>query len=169
MNLELHPLGQSGRSGQARQTHRLGGIARAARVRQNEKPFRIDEIENVRERITPARNIGAAEGNGTYKLDFKVGGRESSRGDLPDGQTYTYDATFQDIVPDERIIYSYDMVFGGKRISVSVSTVELKPAGKGTKLTFTEQGAFLDGLDNPAQREAGTKQILDKLGTTLKV
>jgi uncharacterized protein YndB with AHSA1/START domain len=115
-----------------------------------------------------ARWFGAAEGNGTYKLDFKVGGRESSRGDLPDGQTYTYDATFQDIVPNERIIYSYDMVFGGKRISVSVTTVELKPAGKGTKLTFTEQGVFLDGLDNPAQREAGTKQILDKLGTTLK-
>ena len=115
-----------------------------------------------------ARWFGAAEGNGTYKLDFKVGGRESSRGDLPDGQTYTYDATFQDIVPDERIIYSYDMVFGGKRISVSVTTVELKPAGKATKLTFTEQGAFLAGLDNPAQREAGTKQILDKLGTTLK-
>ena len=105
---------------------------------------------------------------GKYKLDFKVGGRETSRGDLPDGQMYTYDAMFQDIVPNERIIYSYDMTFGGQRISVSVTTVELKPAGKGTKLTFTEQGAFLDGLDNPAQREAGTKQILDKLGTTLK-
>ena len=112
--------------------------------------------------------FGGAQGNAKYKLDFKVGGKETSRGELSEGQAYTYDATYQDIVPNERIIYSYDMTFAGKRISVSVVTVELKPAGKGTKLTFTEQGAFLDGLDNPAQRESGTAEMLDKLGTTLK-
>ena len=37
------------------------------------------------------------------------------------------------------------------RISVSLATVELKPAGKGTRLIFTEQGAFLDGYDDPAR------------------
>ena len=52
-------------------------------------------------------------------------------------------------MPNERIIYGYDMHLDDKRISVSLATVEFKPAGKGTRLTFTEQGAFLDGFDDP--------------------
>ena len=34
-------------------------------------------------------------------------------------------------------------------------------------MTFTEQGAFLDGLDDPAGREHGTKLLLDALGAAL--
>ena len=59
-------------------------------------------------------------------------------------------------MPNERIIYGYDMHLDDKRISVSLATVEFKPAGKGTRLTFTEQGAFLDGFDDPRLRERGT-------------
>jgi hypothetical protein len=55
------------------------------------------------------------------------------------------------------------MHFGDKRISVSLGTVELKPEGDGTRLTFTEQGAFLDGLDSPSLREEGTGSLLDAL------
>lgn len=40
---------------------------------------------------------------------------------------------------------------------------EFKPEGAGAKLIFTEQGVFLDGHDTPAQREEGTKLMLDKL------
>ena len=54
-----------------------------------------------------------------------------------------------------------------KRISVSLATVELKPAGAGTRLIFTEQAVFLDGYDNPAQREEGTRALLDNLDTSL--
>lgn len=55
------------------------------------------------------------------------------------------------------------------RISVSSTTVEFKPEGEGTKLIFTEQGIFLDGHDTPAQREHGTKEMLDKLGVQLEI
>ena len=48
------------------------------------------------------------------------------------------------------------------------ATVDLKPAGKGTNLTFTEQGAFLDGFDDAAGRERGTVELLDALGAELK-
>jgi uncharacterized protein YndB with AHSA1/START domain len=71
-------------------------------------------------------------------------------------------------VPDERIVYTYDMNLGDTRISVSLATVEFKPAGKGTRLIFTEQGAFLDGHDIPAQREQGTGALLDALGAELR-
>ena len=33
------------------------------------------------------------------ELDFRVGGRESSRGTAPDGSAYSYEALYQDIVP----------------------------------------------------------------------
>jgi len=59
------------------------------------------------------------------------------------------------------------MHLGDKRISVSLTTIELKPHGSGTRLVFTEQGAFLDGWDNPAQREQGTQGLLEALGTYL--
>ena len=41
-------------------------------------------------------------------------------------RSIAYDARYQDIVPNERIIYSYDMHLDDKRISVSLATVELE-------------------------------------------
>jgi uncharacterized protein YndB with AHSA1/START domain len=103
-----------------------------------------------------------------FELDFRVGGQERNRGTGPDGKVYTYDARYQDIVPDQRIVYAYDMYQGETRISVSLSTVEIKPEGTSTRLTYTEQGAYLDGLDTPAQREEGTRALLDGLGKLLQ-
>ena len=101
------------------------------------------------------------------RLDFKVGGVESMAGDIEGGPSYRYDAVYQDIVEDQRIVYTYDMHLNGQRISVSVATIELTPAGTGTRLVLTEQGVFLDGLDRPADREKGTNDLMDKLGTSL--
>jgi uncharacterized protein YndB with AHSA1/START domain len=103
-----------------------------------------------------------------YELDFRIGGREINRGTGPDGQLYTFEARYQDIVPDQRIVYAYDMHLEETRISVSLGTVELKPEGEGTRLTYTEQGAYLDGLDTPEQRKQGTGGLLDALGAELE-
>jgi uncharacterized protein YndB with AHSA1/START domain len=103
-----------------------------------------------------------------YELDFRVGGLELSRGRLPDGPVYVYEARFQDIVPDQRIVTTYEMYMDDTRISVSVATVELKPDGQATRLVFTEQGAYLDGHDTPAQREHGTRELLNALGAELE-
>jgi hypothetical protein len=35
-------------------------------------------------------------------------------------------------------------------------------------MTFTEQGAFLDGLEDPAEREHGTNLMVDALGAALE-
>jgi uncharacterized protein YndB with AHSA1/START domain len=103
-----------------------------------------------------------------FVLDFRVGGREINRGGPKDGPVSVFQGLYQDIVPDQRIIYTYDMYLGERRISVSLATVELEPEGARTRLVFTEQGAFLDGYDNPAQRERGTVELLDGLGEELR-
>lgn len=100
---------------------------------------------------------------GKRSMDFRVGGREHLSGGRKDGPPHVFDAIYQDIVPNERIIYTYEMHIGETRISVSLATIELKQAAKGTKMTFTEQGAFLDDFDRPESREEGTKVLLEKL------
>ena len=109
-----------------------------------------------------ARWFGPGDDGTKAHLDFRVGGAESLA-----GSSFRYDAVYQDIVEDQRIVYTYDMHLDGQRISVSVATIELTPAGAGTRLVLTEQGVFLDSLDQPSFREKGTNELMDKLSTTL--
>jgi uncharacterized protein YndB with AHSA1/START domain len=113
-----------------------------------------------------ARWFDGSEGD--FELDFHVGGWERGRGPLPDGREYAFEALYRDIVPDQRIVYTYDMLVDGIRISVSVATAEFEPEGDGTRLVFTEQGAFLDGHEIPARREHGMGSLLDSLGQWLQ-
>ncbi|WP_394835764.1 SRPBCC family protein [Pendulispora rubella] len=118
-----------------------------------------------------------AEGEGwqvnEYTLDFRVGGVENARftfvgsgeeGAPPAGTPMGNDTVYQDIVPNQRIVFAYTMTVGDKRISASLATVEIVSAGTGTKLTYTEQGAFFDGADSPRMREEGWGEILASLG-----
>ena len=100
-------------------------------------------------------------------MDFRVGGKETNRGGPKGGPVHSFDTLYQDIVPNERIIYTYDMHLDETRISVSLATVEFKPAGAGTLLIITEQGAFLDGYDDAGSRERGTRWLLDQLEASL--
>jgi uncharacterized protein YndB with AHSA1/START domain len=103
-----------------------------------------------------------------YTLDFRPGGVEEWTGAPKGGSpVIDYDSRYQDVIPNERIITTYEMHIDGKRISVSVATFEFRRAGKGTRLVVTEQGAFLDGLDKPDQREQGTRELLEALGKAL--
>jgi uncharacterized protein YndB with AHSA1/START domain len=102
-----------------------------------------------------------------HALDFRVGGHETNFGGPPGGTVHRFEARYQDIVEDARIVYAYDLYLDDQRVSVSLATIELRPEANGTRMTFTEQGAFLDGLDDPAGREHGTKLLLDALGSAL--
>lgn len=108
-----------------------------------------------------------AGGDSAHELDFRIGGREVNHGEF-EGSVYRYEAVYHDIVEAERIVYAYDMYKDDGRISVSLSSVQLEPSGGGTKLTYTENGAFFDGADTTEQRQAGTEQIFDALGDALK-
>jgi len=111
----------------------------------------------------------AVPATGPAEFDFRVGGRERF-GILFQDVSYTYDALYYDIVPDQRLVYSYEMYANDARISVSVATIELAATGDGTALTWTEQGAYLDGIDGkdaPQQRQGGTSEMLNGLAKYL--
>lgn len=101
-------------------------------------------------------------------LDFRVDGREEVQTDFGDGKVARYDAIYRDIVPNQRIIYAYDMFINETRISVSVATVEFFPHGSGTRMKFTEQAVFLDGYDDKGSREEGSIYLLGKLAAYLE-
>jgi uncharacterized protein YndB with AHSA1/START domain len=101
-------------------------------------------------------------------MDVRVGGTERLRGRWEGGVVSTFDATYHDVIPNERLVYSYIMHMDEKKISVSLATIELRAEVKGTNLKVTEQGAFLDGYDDAGSREQGTGYLLDALGASLK-
>jgi uncharacterized protein YndB with AHSA1/START domain len=100
-------------------------------------------------------------------FDFREGGLETSASGPVGGEPYYYTARYHDIVPNQRIIFSYEMSHVGRRISVSVQSIELFPENGGTRLALTDQGAYLDGLDGPQQRRGGIEPQLDQLAKAL--
>ena len=60
------------------------------------------------------------------------------------------------------------MTVAGRRISASLASTEFKPEGSGTRLVFTEQGAYLDGQDQIPQREEGTRELFEALARELE-
>ena len=115
-------------------------------------------------------DIAEAEpATGSVEFDFRVGGHERF-GNVYQGVKFTYDAVYYDIVPDQRLVYSYEMYADGVRLSVSVATIEFVETDDGTTLTWTEQGAYLDGFDGPDAprlRQGGTSEMLDGLAKYL--
>lgn len=125
-----------------------------------------------------AKRAWFVEGEGweirSFEMDFREGGTEKSRFRFIKGEEtfgeetwFGNETVFNEIVPNERIIFTYSMERNGVRFSVSLATAEFKPAGAGTRLVFTEHGAFFDGADGSTMREAGWRELLDKLGEYL--
>ncbi len=90
------------------------------------------------------------------QMDVRPGGRERLKGRWANGMTSTFDAVYYDVVPNQRLVYAYEMHLDERKISVSLATIELAPAASGTRLVITEQGAFLDGYGDGGSRERGT-------------
>jgi uncharacterized protein YndB with AHSA1/START domain len=107
-----------------------------------------------------------------FEMDFRVGGIERSSYRMGEntpfkGVLLTNDTTFQDIIPNRRIVLSSTMTLGDKRISSILATFEFLPTDKGTNLLFTHQGAFFEGSGGPEMREGGWRVLFDRLGKEL--
>lgn len=111
----------------------------------------------------PPDGDGPASDPGYDEFDVRIGGHERFEFKEEDGRTMSYAAHYYDVVPGERLVYAYEMYQGEDRISVSITTIQFEANGDATVLTWTEQGAFLDDLDQPAMREGGTEWMLDNL------
>jgi uncharacterized protein YndB with AHSA1/START domain len=138
----------------------------------NERTAMHDSFSMERNYHVPPARVFAAWSNPEVKanwfpkaekFDFRVGGQEILRGGPSGGSIYNSIATFQEIVPDQRIVYTLSIDRDETRISVSMMTVEFKSEGAGTRLTYTEQCVFLDGLDTLEDHKHGFKALLDNL------
>ena len=101
-----------------------------------------------------------------YELDFRPGGIERNCG-VHDGKKITWESLYREIVTDKRIVYTSVLAEDSTVATVSLTTVELVPDDKGTRLVLVEAGAYLDGREQPAWREQGTGDWLDALGRHL--
>ncbi|MEO8906898.1 MAG: SRPBCC domain-containing protein [Microbacteriaceae bacterium] len=103
-----------------------------------------------------------------HDLDFRVGGREFRRGKHVDGRTRTSTTHYIDIVPNERIVCTYELRLDEQLVSVSLATFEFLPEEGGTLLILTESGAFFSGSEKPKWRVASAETMLDALGDYLE-
>ena len=105
------------------------------------------------------------------RVDFKVGGREHVAGEHAGNVTSIFDALYLDIVPNKRVVYTYEMTVNGRKISASLATLEFFAEGTKTRFVLTEQGAFFADPDmqkyapegQAASRLHGTKLLMDKI------
>lgn len=102
-------------------------------------------------------------------FDFRVGGKERFHARWPSGMVTDFQATYHDIVENERIILAYDMFHNGDKLSVSLQTLEFRTEGAGTRLIHTEQGSYLiGGAEAVKSREHGTTWHIDNLVAILE-
>ncbi|MBS0216824.1 MAG: SRPBCC domain-containing protein [Proteobacteria bacterium] len=104
-----------------------------------------------------------------HRLDFRAHGHEVYEAIGAHGGVERVDRFFFDIVDGQRIVFAYDISFGGKRLSVSQVTVEFFPAKRGTRMVYTEQLAYLDGHEDRAERMRGTEEGFDRLAQVLSL
>jgi uncharacterized protein YndB with AHSA1/START domain len=107
-----------------------------------------------------------------FEMDFRVGGLERARYRFKEGTPFNgvalaNEGSYQDIVPNGRVVTASTMTLGCKRISASLVTIELLPTDQGTDLICTHQGAFFEGADGPQMREDGWRKLFDRLAAEL--
>ncbi|HWA00576.1 MAG TPA: SRPBCC family protein [Caulobacterales bacterium] len=98
------------------------------------------------------------------EMNFRVGGQDRLSGKWKEsGVTSHFHSYYWDIIPNERIVYAYEMHLDERKISVSLATIEFRASGGGTLMTLTEHGAFLDGYDDNHGREHGTRLLVGNM------
>lgn len=136
------------------------------------RAFSVSPEKLYRAFVDPAAKARWFSGPSGFELferttDVKVGGRERVEGRHGNGMVTAFEATYFDVIPNERLIYSYEMRIDGRKISVSLATLLFAPDANGASLTITEQGVFIDGYVDGGNREHGTKLLLDTVERSL--
>ena len=107
-----------------------------------------------------------------FEMDFRTGGVERIQlrfnQDSPfPGVPLVNDGIYNDIVPNERVVTSSTMTIGEKHVSVALITFELRANGSGTDLILTHQAVFFEGSGGPEMREAGWRDLLERMAGEL--
>jgi uncharacterized protein YndB with AHSA1/START domain len=107
----------------------------------------------------------------THEFDFRVGGSERLTNTFQSGdisETLENRSTFHDIIPNERIVLSYEAIVGELLRWVALVTVDFAPTAEGTHLDWTEQYSFVrlstpGGVDDVKHLIGGTRLRLNGL------
>lgn len=111
---------------------------------------------------------GDAMAHREWAFDFRIGGKDVAEGKFHNGPVSRYEATYTDILEHSRIVTTYEMWLDGIHMSTSIASLEFEPTSDGTRFTHAEFGLFYDQFwDDGAQRESGTRGIIDNLGKYL--
>lgn len=125
--------------------------------------------EQVFKALTDAKAIGRWFGPSdafkvtVHRWDCKVGGKYRVEFNAPDGATHICIGTFKQIVPNQKIAYSWD--WEGKPTMDSVVTFTLKPEGQKTHLTLTHDG--IPAADAAEHHKQGWTGSMERLGRLL--
>ena len=107
----------------------------------------------------------------THEFDFRVGGSERLTNTFVSGdvsEQLENRSTFFDIIPNERIVFSYEAIVADLLRWVALVTVDFAPTAAGTHLDWTEQYSFVnlstpDGVDDVKHLIGGTRLRLNGL------
>ncbi len=107
-----------------------------------------------------------------YEMEFKVGGLELHRyrfkqGHPIAGMVIENKGSFEDIVPEKRIVQAATMRLNGAVISVALVTLEFREKDGGTELVCTHQGVFYEGSGGWEMRKQGWESLFAKLEKAL--
>jgi uncharacterized protein YndB with AHSA1/START domain len=97
------------------------------------------------------------------QADFREGGQDHFRCGSKTNPNIHGVTHYLDIVPDGRVISSETLVVDGRRLCVSLTTLELAPEGNKTRLKNTTQLASFIGEDMVKGHLTGTNASLDSL------
>lgn len=111
----------------------------------------------------------------THELDFRPGGSERLTNTFVSGdvrEELENRSVFADIVPNERIVFTYEAIVAELLRWVSLVTVDLTETSSGTHLDWTEQYAFVtlstpDGVNDVKHLVGGTRLRLNGLVAAL--
>jgi len=103
--------------------------------------------------------VRAKAGTERADVDARVGGRYRLSFDMEDGEYCEVGGVYREVVPDERLVFSWAWHSTPER--QSLVTVSLKPDGDGTLLTLHHEQFF----DQAARdgHERGWSEFLDKI------
>jgi uncharacterized protein YndB with AHSA1/START domain len=97
------------------------------------------------------------------EADFREGGQDRFRCGSKENPNIHGVTHYLDIAPNRRVVSSETIVVDGRRLCVSLTTLELIPDGQKTRLKNTTQLASFIGEDMVKGHTAGTNASLDNL------
>ena len=105
-------------------------------------------------------------------MEFRIGGNERLHYRFKEGHPIAGSeidnvSTYQDIVPEKRIVFTQKMSLNGKPVSITLVTFEFQAAESGTNLVLTNQGTFVDWPEGAQMIEHGWRGLLESLGKHL--